>query len=494
MPGSNLPPLVPELTIGDPEDIAALAKQAPARPLNDTFVESLRKQHPQDERWSTFRSSNQYVYVMSWMYQCRTYAKLGNEWFDTDLFEVELFNLTHPQPIDDMNLLVNRVRHHLLLRIHGKKLASLALFDPLFRMYFGSDTPMGGPVGDDEDFALPKYRGFDSLYIDEKIDILYRLMTECAYYADFRDHLERSKAEPDLLRPFCIFQQHDKKTATTEEYLFLYEGTALYKRIITYPELVVPHKRSESAPYPETAYPAEAFDVESVRYELIFRDVFGLDAYVRELKEHPKLKKNRALLEVLQHPENVAHVYSCELRKRRFLANRRRDYEVRQVLAVRKRSTRIEAKERQVEEEQRQEKVKQLDQEDIRVAARRRSTRLLRSAERAAYTQADAMEEEDEDEDATDGGEEEVEAANGTDEAIEEDTEASKDAAGASKSESDSSSDATKTQEASLDESGEVSAASLKTIKIALPEAGDIDSMDVDPAYVDEPTGNEHQL
>lgn len=363
------------LRIGEPEDVQTLLKLTPVKLPNIATVESLIENYPKDKRWSTFRSDPRYIYVMNWMYQCRGYIKLALEHFDVDLFEIELFELVHPPPIDELALLVNKTKLALLGKIHGKKVASLASFEPLFRIYFGHETPLGGG-SEDEDTEVDQtaYPKFDDLYIDEKIDIFYVMMTEVSQYPDFRDFIDKNKFAPDQLRTPMIYSHSVKKNGHGEDYVLAFDGTALYKRLVAVPELNVPKKRKLAPQWPEEEYGPEKFDAASVEFELIFKDIYGLNEFIKSLLHNKKSKKNKAMLDVLQLPAFISNAFSYDIKKRKILSHRRKDLEMARLLATRKRSSRLEAKEKQRHIEEQERKLKEMEELQY-AASRRRSQR-----------------------------------------------------------------------------------------------------------------------
>ncbi|KAM9916744.1 hypothetical protein OXX80_013502, partial [Metschnikowia pulcherrima] len=109
------------LRIGTADEVAALAKLSPVVLPNDALVTNLQQNHPNEPRWRRFRNDPNYIYVLNWMFQCRGYIKLASEHFDTDLFEMELFELVQPPPVDDMVLVINKAKLALISKVHGKK-------------------------------------------------------------------------------------------------------------------------------------------------------------------------------------------------------------------------------------------------------------------------------------------------------------------------------------------------------------------------------------
>lgn len=367
------PPIAPadhpahSLKLGAGEKTAALAKLTPVKMPNETIVEDLQKSYPDDKRWRKFRADPDYIFVMQWILQCRGYVKLALEHFDTDTFEMDLFGQV---PDDEETLLLSRLRVSLLLKIHGKK-ALLAQFEPLFRVYFGSDTPLKGPKNND-DFAAPGLPKFDDLFIDEKFNILALLMAEVSLYQDFRDFIDKNKLPPMLLRPESLWRE--AKGAVVEEFIVVFDGTAGYKRTTKAKELLVPKKRDEAPTDPDSELGPRPFDL-TVTYEPIFRDIYQLDAVVAELLAK-KTKKNRTILDVLKHPDFVENMFAVETKKRRIIHHRRKETEMARLLATRKRSLRLEAKEKIKAIEEQERKTQEL--EDLQYAVMRRSSRNTR--------------------------------------------------------------------------------------------------------------------
>lgn len=342
---------------------------------NDAIVANLQTSYPKEKRWRDFRNDPNYIYVLQWIAQCRGYVKLALEHFDVDLFEMELFALVQPPPIDDLALLSNRLRLALLLKIHGKKIPLLGLFEPLFRVYFGSETPLKGPNEEEEtDFAAADWPLFDDLFIDEKFQVLALLILEVSMYQDFREFIDKNKLSAAVLRPESVFRE--AKGASVEEYIVVFDGTACYKRTTKTVELQVPKKRSLAPADPDEALGARPFDVSVVNYEAVFRNIYQLDAFITELSGK-KNKKNKTLLDVVKKPDFVENLFTFETKKRRIIHHRRKESEMARLLATRKRSSRLEAKEKQRYHEEQERKAQEL--EDLQYAVMRRSSHRTRN-------------------------------------------------------------------------------------------------------------------
>lgn len=364
-----------ELRIGTADEKATLSKLTPITVPNDDLVETLQKSYPKDKRWKEFRHDFRYIYVINWMYQCRGYIKLASEHFDADLFEIELFNIVTPPPIDDLSLILHKARLALISRVHGRKAESLALFESLFRAHFGINTPLGGVEATEEDEQLTTdLPTFDDLYIDQKIEILYILIVKVTQYADFREYLERNKIAPEFARPSILFRCSDPNhLGTLEDYLLVFDDTAMYKRIVKVAPLEIPAKRRLSPDNPEEYFGEDAFDAQSVKYELIYKDAYRLEEFIKELKVNKNKKKNRLLLDVIKKPAAISNVFDYEIRKRRILMSRKKENEMARLLATRKKSSRLEAKVKQRAEIEHDRKLRELEEQQF--APTRRSQR-----------------------------------------------------------------------------------------------------------------------
>lgn len=360
------------LSIGDEDQRQTLSRALPILLPNEVRYPGILE---------PLRNSYKYVFVMDWLYRCRGHVRLASEGFDLDLFEIELLNLVSPVPLDDLALFVNKLKLALISKIQGKKVTSLNMFEPLFRMYFGSNTPLGGPEendqGDEEDVETPEneladnYPRFDNLLIADKIEILYLLISEVALYNDFRDYVDKNRLAADFLRPVVLVSHSTQ--ASTEDYVLLFDETALYRRVTLFPQLNIAKKRKLAPEYPEYFYKESQFDVVAVKFELVFKSIYQLDTLLKQLRRL-KVKVDRQLYgELNGNEELVEALFTAELKKRRVLSSRRKEFEMLRLLATRKRSSRLEAKEKQKMEEE--EKRRLLELEDLRFAADKRAER-----------------------------------------------------------------------------------------------------------------------
>lgn len=358
-----------DLSIGNDDQISQLSKLLPIHLKND-------QEH--QEKLEKLRNSDKYIYVLSWLYQCRGIVKLHNEFFDADLFEIELLNLVSPPPVDDSVLFINKLKVGLIVALRGGPLKNTTSeeFEQVFREWFGTETPLGGPVDENDN---SEQLLFDYLFIESKIDVLYTAISYISGYAHFRAFIDRNQLTSDDLKPEVL---HMEVTAENEtvDYILMFDNTRLYKRITTSPELVVPKKRADAPADPEEHYSEEQFDAASVEYELVFKDIYKLDEYLKLIPK--KNKKLRDLRAALASEAVVDSLFYAEIRKRKILSHRRKELQLANLLATRKKSTRIEARERERQREIQIERQKQ--EEEARATAEDRMERRRIARERAS--------------------------------------------------------------------------------------------------------------
>lgn len=398
---------VESLMIGNHEQQTGLIKQQPIHLPNEIFE---NKSEENKLILKKLRNNFKYIYVIQWIYQCRGFIRLSSEYFDVDLFEIELLNLVNPYPIDEMILFINKLKFNLISKIQGKKIGSLDMFEPIFRLYFGSNTPLKGPEekdeeiegeeqeNDDDDIKLLQneeiYPRFDNLLIEDKIEIIYLLIKDINQLPEFKDFIDKNKISSDLLRLNSIYSEKidnnskEKSTSISEDFILVFDNTTLYKKIVSFPSLIIPKKRKNSPQDPNIFFKTNQFDIISIKFELIYKNIYQFNDYLQTLtikktsksSNNNNLKKNKLIHSKLNNKLIIESNFNSELKKRKILANRRRDFEMSRLLATRKRSSRLEAKEKQKFEEDQERKQQQL--QDLKLASIRRSERKLQHQEK----------------------------------------------------------------------------------------------------------------
>ncbi|CAX39571.1 conserved hypothetical protein [Candida dubliniensis CD36] len=343
------------LTIGNHDQITLLSKQTPIFLLNQQEENGF-----QTPELVALRNSTQYVYVINWLYNYRGYLKLQSEFFDVDLFELELLGFFNA--FDLSSLFINRLKLALTTTVQNSKLVELEDFEFVFRSHFGNDTPLGGQIDNEQD--LPK---FDLLNITDKFEILYILINYISKYSKFRDWLEKQgltiRIDPLFTRPSA----HE-----SIEYFSLFDDNRLYKRTITYYPLTIPKKRKLSPESPQDFFEAKVFDIKDVKFELVYKNIYEFNEYLGKIK---KSSAHKLLYSKLAGKSStiIDSIFDNEVKKRKYLTNKRKEIQMVNLLAVRKRSSRLEAKERQ-----RQEELERQREQESKYAAERRFERRMK--------------------------------------------------------------------------------------------------------------------
>ena len=339
------------LNIGNLDQIASLSKQTPIILLNQQEENGF-----QTPELVALRNSNKYVFVINWLYNYRGYLKLQSELFDIDLFELELLGFFNA--FDLSSLFINKLKLALITSVQNSKLVELEDFEFVFRAHFGDDSPLGIQTDNEQDSVK-----FDLLNITEKFDILYILINYISKYSKFRDWTEKQGLTTRIDPIFKL---------SLAEYFSLFDDNRLYKRTITYYPLTIPKKRKLSPESPQDYFDSKVFDVKDVKFELVYKNIYEFNEYLSKIK---KSLAHKLLYTKLAGKSStiIDTIFDNEVKKRRYLINKRKEIQMVNLLAVRKRSSRLEAKERQ-----RQEELERQREEESKHAAERRFERRMK--------------------------------------------------------------------------------------------------------------------
>lgn len=351
-----------ELAYGTDDQISALLKLHPIYMPNDNL--------PIQESLNKLRSSYKYLYVVNWLYQCRGFVKLQSDYFDIDLFEIELLNMVNPPPIDESILFINRLKLALISTLQSSKSSSINNFEKIFRLWFGIETPLRGNEDEEDETPEPK---FDNLLIEDKFEILFILISFITQYQNFRNYLDKNNITAEFIRVLPIYSELIKNSETTEEYILLFDNTRLYKRIIEFPELSIPKKRKLAPENPEDFFEPEQFDIKEIKFEIVTRNIYELNSFLVDIYEKRKLKKFKSLYATLADDLIFESIFTAEIKKRKILMNRRKELQLANLLATRKRSSRLEAKEKQRQDELRLMRIQ--EDEELKIAGEKRLER-----------------------------------------------------------------------------------------------------------------------
>ena len=331
------------LKIGAKDQIATLAKLQPATLLVN--------QLPKDHALYDVRNSFEYVYVIDWIYKCKHTIKLTSEYFDNELFEMELLDMVVPPPLDESVLFVNKFKLQLVHYLTSSKFTA-SDFDLIVRNAFGDETPLG---------TEEEGKSFNSLSLQEKFQVFYTILNYITTNTSFRHLLDKYALPSDELRINVIKSTANKNIRT--DYLLMFNDSKLYKQVVEFPQLNVPKKRKESPNDPES-YFKTGFNDPIITFETVTWDLYDVDKYIQGIKKNDGLK-------ILKDSNFQYNLVDLEIKKRRIIVNRKKEYQMLNLMATRKKSSRLEARERQKQDEQ--EELKRQKQEELQKLMERKS-------------------------------------------------------------------------------------------------------------------------
>ncbi|KAI5970585.1 hypothetical protein CANMA_000371 [Candida margitis] len=392
------PPSLDTLIIGTQDQITTLSKHAPL------ILPNQQPDQPYAKTLQKLRCTYNYTYLINWLYNFRGYLKLQSEFFDVDIFELELLNYFPASTYDGLNslssnfapasssvLFINKLKSSLVHVLMGNKNHGLS-FEQVVRRFFGISTPLGGvavaaPTNDSDEVIEIKENGdypsqeqgdvdenddsatessspaavneedlpqFDYLLIEGKIEVLYIVISHIATTYRFKDWIDRSSSNsPEFSRidPFFIDDNNTSTSANSQgvqtQWVLLFDNNRLYKKTIHYPQLSIPKKRKLAPEFPNEFYSPSNFDIaiSDIKFDLIAKNIFEFNAYLIKLKRSKTTPKS--LINKLSKSALVESLFNNEIKKRKFIANKKKEVQLAGLLAVRKRSSRLEARERE---------------------------------------------------------------------------------------------------------------------------------------------------
>lgn len=376
-----------QLTVGLPELVAALIRAHPITLPNHGLL--------QTDELVKLRVLEPYMYVVSWLYQCRGFVKLADEYFDVDIFELELLNhfpLTLFLMVTDdydasllNNLFITKLKVALMLLLQNQKLSLIANFERIYRVWFGVNTPLKGTEAEDDDGNVVPIDDpqnevrFDELLITDKFQVLYTLITTISDNYNFRRWVELLNLLLEQLRPETVLTEVDGITSTSLQ--LFYDDTYIYERTVEYPKLNEPKKRQHAPRFPDLHYRADQFDVAPPKYKLVVANVYELELMIKQLRQRDSHDSER-VADLLELAEFVDNVLECEIQKRKFIAQKKKELELAGMIALRKRLLRLEAKQKREAEEAR---LKQMEQAELRLGAQQRIERRRQQRAKQLY-------------------------------------------------------------------------------------------------------------
>ncbi|KAI5963467.1 uncharacterized protein KGF55_002347 [Candida pseudojiufengensis] len=362
---------ISDLTIGTKDQKLNFEKY-----LNPIILPNQNHNQSYFKNLKNLKNKHEYIFVINWVYQFRAFLKpLGSESFDVDLFELELLNY-----FPDLNskvLFINKLKLSILKFLEPTTKYELDDFEKIVYLWFRNLTPIsfeeeyndenmeeeeeikeeGDEIKeekleiqqeDQQDFNPKNLPKFDYLLIEDKFKTLYVIINYISKNHKFRSWISnQSNNLPDFSRIDPIYSNIITKNnaPAREEYYLLFDNQRLYKRTIKYNEIKVPKTLKSSPQDPNEYYKPEQFDIsqQNIKFELLYNNIFEFNEYLTKIKNNKALKPIYMKLYKSQIIENF---FENEIKKRKFLISKKKEIQLANLLAVRKRSLRLREKEK----------------------------------------------------------------------------------------------------------------------------------------------------
>lgn len=298
------------------------------------------------------RKSFAYVYVVNWIYRFRGYLRLASEYFDVELFEMELLSLFNPPPLDESVLFINKLKLQLInaLTNSGPNSAKFQIndFDLVIKKLFVNTS-----LGD-----LESSQKFDLLPLQEKFELLYTILDYLSSLNNFRVFLDKSNF-PHADLNFKVLKSDFQKNQR-QDLLLAFNESKIIKRTIEFPSLIIPKKRIDCPEDPDDFF-WDKFDID------LNHVTFDIECWtLLDYNNFLKANQRKPFIKPLMSPDFQSNVLTIEIKKRRIIQNRKKEYQLLNLMATRKKSSRLEAKERQKQLELEDEKLRK--QNELKLA------------------------------------------------------------------------------------------------------------------------------
>ncbi|KAI0461676.1 hypothetical protein LJB42_004748 [Komagataella kurtzmanii] len=334
----------------------------PAERLSDFVPEEFRiqlaktpprltiEQPVYQDRLKEIRNNEKFAFIVQWLYLLRGVIKLYEVHFDVISFEEELIGI-------DGELFLLKFKSNLIYALNGFRIDNIANHPELFNEQIQSILPNWFLEHYDSDEALSAF-DFNDASIEVKLDIFYELLRLLMVRkeATVRKTVELYDSPWDTMKLLPVFAEDDVKNSVLKEYLILMDDR-MYYREWSFPKIKVPAQRKEYLKLlDEYENPFGDLEPKITRWECLTVGIYEFDEYLNNLKLKTGKKtssKEGKLLKALE--PFVEQIYGTDLKKRKEALHRKKELQLQSLLANRKRSSRLEAKERQREEERRKE-------------------------------------------------------------------------------------------------------------------------------------------
>lgn len=328
------------------------------------------------EKLQHLRNNFKYSYIVQWIYLLKHLIKLVDA-FDVENLEEELLGLAPP-------IFLNSLKSKLILYLRNQKLVNVQLefdffVDQIYKDYDlippghqnNNDTQTESEKNtnddndndhkndnndDDNDDTDKPLITYSSLSLDHKIEVLYVLIkfANSKSFANLRKNADKFESPQLALKIYPLYTI-DKADGIREEFIIL-QDARLYLKTIKFNKFEIPQKLSD---YNKEINDENKFDYfqslepKIVDWKCLASGIYQFDDYVKSLKNSFGRKYSSdefKLSKILE--ENIDFIIDHDLKKRKQSAQRKREIEMQSLMANRKRSSRLEEKEKRKREEE----------------------------------------------------------------------------------------------------------------------------------------------
>ncbi|CDK28816.1 unnamed protein product [Kuraishia capsulata CBS 1993] len=332
-----------------------LLKTPPRQQLEDPLYQ---------QRLAALRDNYKFAFIVQWFQLLRSEIRLTNDAFDVEALEEEFLGITG-------TTFINRFKSAIIHLLTGRKIINIennfADFDSelflLLPNYFQEHYKT------EEELESFKFNDLDLV---DQLDIYYELLNLTTFYEVFRKTVDKYAKPWEELRATAILE--DNKKSIREEY-FILEDDRLYYRKLEYPRLVIPKTSKQDDEAAETVDELPDSNPKLVEWRCLCVGIYQFDDYLVDLKKKAGKRTSSREYKLLQELKPyIERIFTSDFKRRKQSLHRKKELQLQSLIANRKRSSRLEEKEKRrlEEEEARNEEYERLKREGAAIRASKR--------------------------------------------------------------------------------------------------------------------------
>ncbi|GME83667.1 unnamed protein product [Ambrosiozyma monospora] len=331
---------------------------------------------------TTIRNNHKYTFIVQWLYLLKHVIKLQDA-FEVGNWEEELVGIATP-------VFFNNLKIKLIQYLNGYKMTPELVrvefteqLNKILGRHHASQFQNGVEKGQLEESQVNEeeednYIDYESLELNEQLNVIYDLVQLANHKSidNLRKNVDKHEKPQEEMKLEPVFVV-DSPNGIREEWFVPEDGRLYYKKT-QFQKMEIPKKRkecNEKIQDPLAYFP----DIDPVLLEwsCLTVGIYQFDEFLADLKKKAGKKTTSQEYKLYS---KLAHEYgkvlAQDMKKRKEALARKRQIEMQALMANRKRSSRLEAKERQrqEEEERRQEEEERRREQaaELRLAKRQK--------------------------------------------------------------------------------------------------------------------------